>query len=529
MNVQQQQTILDSLGYLPIESADNNHQSGLPWHSAQILGVVKPKTSDDIGAVLQDASAQNISIYPISCGHNWGYGANSPVLQNQVLLDLSELRSICDFDDKLGVVEIEPGVTQGQLAYFLRNTPWCLDCTGAGPDTSILGNVMERGFGHQRLGNRAQNFTVSEVFLSDGRKLCLSNSSHYIGRVGSHAALHELFTQNNLGVVSKIRIPLLPRHSDLLITIIRLDTEQDLPDYIEAMRILKAEGTVDTLPHIGNRYRCLGLRAQFNYQEADPNQGLSTTQTETLYAEHAFPRWLCVFPLRGHSTVLHAKAKRIKSMLRNIGAVTCLTHKQVQQCSDIATRIMPWVPIQSWKQKLEQVTLLAQACSFFLGEPDRTPLNGCFWRSRTPMPQHVYNPVAQGAGFYWLAPALPLISQEIDRFNQGSLHLFEQAGFEMAVTLTTVSEHCCQAIVSVYYDKNDTDQIERAKKLIESLRMFYLNNNWPAYRYAIDEMPFKHMNNPDASWLRHEIKNHFDPHNVIAPGRYQDQYFLDKN
>ena len=54
----------------------------------------------------------------MSCGHNWGYGANSPVLNHQAILDLSELRTICDFDEKLGVVEIEPGVTQGQLAYF---------------------------------------------------------------------------------------------------------------------------------------------------------------------------------------------------------------------------------------------------------------------------------------------------------------------------------------------------------------------------------------------------------------------------
>ena len=93
---------------------------------------------------------------------------------------------------------------------------------------------------------------------------------------------------------------------------------------------------------------------------------------------------------------------------------------------------------------------------------------------------------------------------------------------------TSISEHCCQAIVSVYYDKNDAEQIERAKKLIDALRMFYRNNNWPAYRYAIDEMPFKQMTNADASWFRHEIKLHFDPNNLIAPGRYQDKYFLDK-
>ena len=47
--------IIDHLGSLPIEPANNHYQSGLPWHQSTILGVVKPKTRDDIGLVLRDA------------------------------------------------------------------------------------------------------------------------------------------------------------------------------------------------------------------------------------------------------------------------------------------------------------------------------------------------------------------------------------------------------------------------------------------------------------------------------------------
>src|SRR3546814_18291106 len=45
------------------------------------------------------------------------------------------------------------------------------DCTGAGPDTSIVGNILDRGFGHTPYGNRAQYISCLEIVLADGRVL----------------------------------------------------------------------------------------------------------------------------------------------------------------------------------------------------------------------------------------------------------------------------------------------------------------------------------------------------------------------
>jgi 4-cresol dehydrogenase (hydroxylating) len=66
------------------------------------------------------------------------------------------MNRIIEVDDELAYAVIEPGVTQGQLAAHLaqRDVRLWVDCTGAGPDTSIVGNVLERGFGHSPYGNR---------------------------------------------------------------------------------------------------------------------------------------------------------------------------------------------------------------------------------------------------------------------------------------------------------------------------------------------------------------------------------------
>ena len=59
--------------------------------------------------------------YPISSGRNWGYGGASPVLNDALIVDFNKMNNIRHFDDVNGVVDIEPGVTQGQLAHYLKD------------------------------------------------------------------------------------------------------------------------------------------------------------------------------------------------------------------------------------------------------------------------------------------------------------------------------------------------------------------------------------------------------------------------
>ena len=73
------------------------------------------------------------------------------------------------FNEALAYVTVEPGVTQQQLSDHLREHGYRLwmDCTGAGPDTSLMGNILERGFGHSAYGNRFAH-TAGMRIVHDG-------------------------------------------------------------------------------------------------------------------------------------------------------------------------------------------------------------------------------------------------------------------------------------------------------------------------------------------------------------------------
>ena len=87
-----------------------------------------------------------------------------------VLMHLGRMNRILDFNENLAYVTVEPGVTQAQLFQFLkerRSRLW-IDASGGHPDSSILGNTVERGFGHTPYGDHFANSCAYEVVLPTG-------------------------------------------------------------------------------------------------------------------------------------------------------------------------------------------------------------------------------------------------------------------------------------------------------------------------------------------------------------------------
>ena len=142
------------------------------------------------------------------------------------LIDLARLNRIVGFDEDLAYVTLEPGVTQRQLHRFLtdRRSKLWMDATGASPDCSIIGNTMERGFGHTPMGDHCGAACGLEVVLPDGSFLRTGfgrfEGPHTtpVGRYGVGPSLDGLFAQSNLGIVTQMSVWLMPgpsisRHS----------------------------------------------------------------------------------------------------------------------------------------------------------------------------------------------------------------------------------------------------------------------------------------------------------------------------
>src|SRR5262245_14835693 len=138
--------------------------------TARVPLIVRPGDRQQVQACLRVANANRVPVYPISTGQNWGYGSRVPSADGSVLLDLGRMNRIVDFNEDLAYVTVEPGVTQQQLFDFLRDNRshlW-MDATGARPDSSLIGNTMERGFGHTPYGDHFAHVCGFEVVLPDG-------------------------------------------------------------------------------------------------------------------------------------------------------------------------------------------------------------------------------------------------------------------------------------------------------------------------------------------------------------------------
>ena len=147
-----------------------------------IAAALRPRSVDDVVAIVDIARENTIPVYPVSTGHNWGYGSANPVTDGCVIVDLSGLDRVVNTDVALGLVTVEPGVTQQILYDYLERNrlAFLVPVTGAGPHCSLVGNALERGYGITPYADHFGAVTAMEAVLPNGR-ICRSALSELGG------------------------------------------------------------------------------------------------------------------------------------------------------------------------------------------------------------------------------------------------------------------------------------------------------------------------------------------------------------
>ena len=209
-------TILGESGV--VVAGAENFGASTTGTSRAIPAVLRPENQEQVAAVLQVAQRWQVAVYPVSTGNNWGYGSANPVEDDCIILDLSRLDRISGFDPEMGVVTVEPGVTQGALRDFLDHQEgnYLVPVTGAGPTCSILGNALERGYGITPITDHFAAVTKIEAILPDGTRYQTPLSELGAAEVdglfkwGLGPYLDGLFSQGNFGVVVNMTIALAP-------------------------------------------------------------------------------------------------------------------------------------------------------------------------------------------------------------------------------------------------------------------------------------------------------------------------------
>ena len=240
----------------------------------RVTAILRPATRDQVCECVRIASRFHIPLYPLSTGKNFGYGSGAPTA-DACILDLSRMNRIVEFDEKLAYATIEPGVTQRQLYEYLRarGARLWIDATGASPDCSIIGNTVERGFGHTPYGDHFAHVCGIEVVLASGEivNTGFARFPHAkaapVYRWGVGPVLDGLFSQSNLGIVTRMTVWLMPIPEHFEACFFRCDRDEDLPPLIDALRPLRLNGTLPGAAHIVNDYKVISGIQLYPWEE----------------------------------------------------------------------------------------------------------------------------------------------------------------------------------------------------------------------------------------------------------------------
>lgn len=490
-------------------------------------GVLRPGSAEEVVAAVRIARRHRIPLYPISRGRNWGYGDACPVASGQVVVDLGRLDRIIEINEELAYAVIEPGVTQGQLAdYLAEHHPglWA-DCTGAGPDVSIVGNFLERGFGHSAYGNRFQSICGMEIVRADGRFL-KTGYGHYDNAKAARSypygigpALDGLFTQANFGIVTSLGFWLLPAPERFSVFACSVRDDGDLGELIERVRTLRLNGTLRSVVHIGNDMRVISSGMAFPAGDVAGTGPLPPDFRAALGRRLGVGRWTAVGSLAGSRAQVRAGKRDVSAALRKY-QIQFVDNAKLR----LGRRVAGIVARLGFGRKLEAKIETAEAVfNLNRGRPTRRFLAGAYWRHKDGIPpklQESADPRADGCGFFWISPMLPATGRDATALCRLVEPMLAQHGFDFFVTFSFVNERSLAAVITLAFDASDAQETERARQCYRSVFEAVMRAGYIPYRVGTYSMP--DIADPDDSYWQtvRELKSALDPDGIIAPGRY---------
>jgi 4-cresol dehydrogenase (hydroxylating) len=489
----------------------------------RIPGIIRPGNLAEVQECVRVANRFRVPIYPISSGKNWGYGSRVPAADGCFLLDLGRMNRIVDFNEELAYVTVEPGVTQAQLYDFLRErgSKLWMDATGASPACSLIGNTVERGFGHTPYGDHFGNSCGLEIVLPTGR-IVQTGFARFPGataassyRWGVGPSLDGLFSQSNLGIVTRMTLWLMPAPEYFQAYYFRCEEPEQLPALVDALRPLRLDHTIRGASHIANDYKVLSALEQYPWERAGGVTPLPGALMRELHGELKIGSWNGSGALYGTKRQVKEARRLLRRALGGIAdKLQFLDDRTLRMASAFAK---PYEFLTGWNLK-RTLALLEPVYGLMKGIPTEHPLASTYWRRRTPPPA-VMDPDRDGCGLLWASPVAPASGRHASKLTALASGILLDRGFEPMISLTMITERSLACVVSIAFDRELAGEDARALDCYHHLMERLAANGYYSYRLGLLSMARGEQ--PDSySDLLRELKRTMDPAGILAPGRY---------
>lgn len=494
----------------------------------QLAGALCVRDAAQVAAIMEIASRHGVPVYPISTGKNWGYGTALPTSDGCVILDLSQLRQILHFDAELGVVTVEPGVTQGMLAEFLAQGghSFLVPVTGAGPSCSLVGNALERGYGITPVADHFSAVTDLEAVLADGslyRGALRELGGEDLGRlfrwgIGPYTA--GLFTQSGFGIVTRMSIALARRPECVMTCLFSLADDRLLEPAVVAVRetLAALSGVVGGI-NLMNRHRVLAMAAPYPAGQLGPDGLIPQNVVEALGRQYQIAPWTGFATLYGTPGVVAAARREMRARFRGVASrMLFFTPQRARMLAHWTARL----PGALGQRLGRTAATLARSLDLVDGQPNETALPLCYWRSGKPPAQGPMDPARDGCGLLWSAPLVPMRSQTVRDYVAMVQRVTAQHGIEPLVTLTSISERLFDSTIPILFDRCSSTQMEQAWKCRQALFDEALALGCAPYRVGADGWQMLAPKLPHVTEFNARLRRALDPQQLVSPRRYVD-------
>ena len=488
-----------------------------------VPGIIRPGDRREVQECVRIANRFRVPVYPISSGKNWGYGSRVPAADGCLLLDLGRMNRIVDFNEELAYVTVEPGVTQAQLYDFLRergSNLW-MDATGASPECSLIGNAVERGFGHTPYGDHFAHCCGLEVVLPTGQ-VVETGFARFPGanaapayRWGVGPSLDGLFSQSNFGIVTRMTLWLMPAPEYFQAYYFRCEEPEDVSALIDALRPLRLDHTIRGASHIANDYKVLSALEQYPWERAGGRTPLREPLMREFRRELRIGAWNGSGALYGTRAQVKEARRLLQRALRGIASkLQFLDDRMLRVASAFAG---PYEMLTGWRLQ-RMLALLRPVYGLMKGIPTAHPLASTYWRKRTPPPAAM-DPDRDGCGLLWASPVAPADGHHAHRLTALASDILLDHGFEPMISLTMVTERSLACVVSIAFDRELPGEDARALDCYHDLMQRLASDGYYPYRLGLAAMAGGEPPGAYSDLLR-DIKNMLDPAAILAPGRY---------
>ena len=476
----------------------------------RIRAALQPISAKEVQAVLLVANLHNIPVHPISTGNNWGFGGANPVIDNAVIIDLSRMNKILDFNEELGVITVEPGVTQGQIAEYLKKNeyPFMLSTIVSGPNCSYLANALERGIGMIPPRDRFLSLSALKAVLADGsvyQSLISDAGGDITDKVykwGVGPYLDGLFSQGSFGIVTEASF-ILSRKPEQ-ITRFYFSPKHGIPleKLIAALREAK-----QVLGNAVNSFE-FGNRTEAVYGPHEENSSSNLFN---------FRKWMVYGSLHASRRVSKALIKELKQILSDAYCDFVFLTKDTLKRIDSFPFIYRSTP--NWRYVVRNIDHMKSYMDLYEGIPNKSHLEYAYSAHGVEKNNLDYEADMKKTGFIFYKPVLPLLGRDLEIFLNILSELSQEYNMSPGLNLGVASETHIIAGVAIFFDP--VTESEQAKDFHKALFMACKAKGYLPYRAHIDTMEW-FVDEEKSSYFNvvSQIKSSLDPKNILSVGKF---------